>query len=275
MYYFFIKNNAVFLDDMVLLMPYLEEQFQTHFNEIYLNGIQRDRVNYKIGKLAYLKRYDNIPNNRDLCNFDIYHYYLSWLLRGDDPELYIHGGFDSPHIESETYKICFSDERMAIARRSFEAVYLYYLYHYDIESRKTGTQEITISLPEYFIKAVEAIQKELIKQIAMRGIAIETNPSSNLFISSIESYDEHPISNFYDNRLKKSSQETQLNVSINTDDKSVFSTCLSNEYAYLAFYLENKRNDKGEYLYKRFEIYNWLDEIRRMGNEQSFDDGSI
>lgn len=174
--YFFIKNNAVFLDDMVLLMPYLEEQFQIHFNEIYLNGIQRDRVNYKIGKLAYLKRYDNIPNNRDLCNFDIYHYYLSWLLRGDDPELYIHGGFDSPHIESETYKICSSDERMSIARRSFEAVYLYYLYHYDIESRKTGTQEITISLPEYFIKAVEAIQKELIKQIAMRGIAIETNP---------------------------------------------------------------------------------------------------
>ena len=127
----------------------------------------------------------------------------------------------------------------------------------------------------YITCIIEAIQKELIKQIAMRGIAIETNPSSNLFISSIESYDEHPISNFYDNRLKKSSQETQLNVSINTDDKSVFSTCLSNEYAYLAFYLENKRNDKGEYLYKRFEIYNWLDEIRRMGNEQSFDDGSI
>lgn len=273
--YFFIKNNAVYFDDMTLLMSYLEEQFQIHFNKIYLNGIQSDCVNYKIKKMLRLKRYDNIPKNRDLCNFDIYHYHLSWLLRGDDPVLYINGGFDAPNIESETYKICSSDERMSIARRSFEAVYLYYLYHYDIESRKTGTQEITISLPEYFIKAVEAIQKELIKQIAMRGIAIETNPSSNLFISSIESYDEHPISNFYDNRLKKNSQETQLNVSINTDDKSVFSTCLSNEYAYLAFYLENKRNDKGEYLYKRFEIYNWLDEIRRMGNEQSFDDGNI
>ena len=164
---------------------------------------------------------------------------------------------------------------MSTARKSFEAVYLYYLYHYDIEARKTGTHEITVPLSEYFIKAVDAVQKELIKKIEKWGIAIETNPSSNLLISSINSYDEHPISNFYDNRLKKSPRETQLNVSINTDDKSVLSTCLSNEYAYLAFYLENKRNDKGEYLYKRFEIYNWLDEIRRMGNEQSFDYGNM
>lgn len=273
--YFFIKNNAVFFDDMVLLMSYLEEQFQIYFNKIYLNGIQYDRVNYKIKKVARFKHYDNIPKNRDLCNFDIYHYYLSWLLRGDDPELYINGSFDSPHIESEMYKICCFDERMSTARKSFEAVYLYYLYHYDIEARKTGTHEITVPLSEYFIKAVDAIQKDLIKKIEKWGIAIETNPSSNLLISSINSYDEHPISNFYDNRLKKSSRETQLNVSINTDDKSVFSTCLSNEYAYLAFYLENKRNDKGECLYKRFEIYNWLDEIRRMGNEQSFDYGNI
>lgn len=273
--YFFIKNNAVFFEDMVLLMPYLEEQFQIHFNEIYLNGVRADHVNYKIGKIARLKRYDNMPKNRDLCNFDIYHYYLSWLLRGDDPELYINGGFNSPHIESEMYKICCADERMASARKSFEAVFLYHLYHYDVGLRNKGAYEITVQLPEYFIKAVDAVQKELIKKIEMWGIAIETNPSSNLFISNIENYDEHPISNFYDNRLKKSPQETQLNVSINTDDKSVFSTCLSNEYAYLAFYLENKRNDKGEYLYKRFEIYNWLDEIRRMGNEQSFDDGNI
>lgn len=270
--FFFIKNNAVYFDDLALLMSYLEEQFQIHFNKIYLNGIQSGYVNNTINKISCLKRYDNIPSSRELCNFDIYHYYLSWLLRGDEPELYINGYFDSPNIESETYKICRSDERMATARKSFEAIYLYYLYHYNTKARELGAHEINISLPNYFIKAVEVVQMELMKKIEILGIAIETNPSSNLFISAVNSYDEHPISNFYDNCLKKSPQETQLNVSINTDDKSVFSTCLSNEYAYLAFYLENKRNDKGDLLYKRFEIYNWLDEIRRMGNEQSFDD---
>lgn len=30
--------------------------------------------------------YQNIPQNSELCKFDIYCYYLSWLLRGDDPE---------------------------------------------------------------------------------------------------------------------------------------------------------------------------------------------
>lgn len=273
--YFFIKSNAVYFDDCALLMSYLEEQFQIHFNEIYLDGIQSGYVNNTIGKIPHQKYCDNIPKNREMCNFDMYHYYLSWLLRGDDPDLYSKGYFNSPCIQPETYRICCSDESMSTARKSFEAVYLYYLYHYNNKVRELGSREINAALPKYFINAVDAVQKELIKKIESFGIAIETNPSSNLFISSIKSYDEHPISNFYDNRLKKNPRETQLNVSINTDDKSVFSTCLSNEYAYLAFYLENKRNDKGDFLYKRFEIYSWLDEIRRMGNEQSFDDSNL
>lgn len=273
--YFFIKNNAIYFDDISLMMSYLEEQFQIHFNKIYLNGIQSEYVNNMISQIPHLKCYDCIPNNRELCNFDIYHYYLSWLLRGDDPDLYSKGYFNSPYIESETYKICSSDTMMLTARKSFEATYLYYLYHYNIKARELGSHEINVVLPQYFIKAVDVIQKELIKKIGLLGIAIETNPSSNVFISAIENYDEHPISNFYDNRLKNSPQETQLNVSINTDDKSIFSTCLSNEYAYLAFYLENKKNSNGVLLYKRFEIYNWLDEIRRMGNEQSFDDSEF
>ena len=268
--YFFIKNNAVYFDDLALLMSYLEEQFQVHFNKIYLNGIRSSFVNNLIDKIPFPK-HNSIPSSKELCNFDIYHYYLSWLLRGDDPDLYINGYFKPPYIESDAYRICRSNEKISIARESFEAGYLYYLYHYNISSRELGDHEINVPLPKYFIKAVQIIQKEMAKKIEKSGIAIETNPSSNLFISTIESYDEHPISNFYDNWLKKNPQETQLNVSINTDDKSIFSTCLSNEYAYLAFYLENKRDENGDYFYNHFEIYNWLDSIRRMGNEQSFE----
>ena len=106
--------------------------------------------------------------------------------------------------------------------------------------------------------------------ISYKGIAIETNPTSNLLINGMKDYSEHPISAFYDNGLNINSSETQLNVSINTDDRSVFSTSLSNEYAYLMFYLENKLDESGENLYTRFNILKWLDEIRKMGNEQAF-----
>lgn len=267
--YFFIKNNSVHFDSLALLTSYLEEQFQIHFNKIYLVGIQNGYVSNKLDKIPH-NTYHRIPNNNELCKFDIYRYYLSWILRGDDPELYENGYYKKPCVASDTYKICCSDEKMTVARDSFEAVYLYYLYHYNVKIRELGAQRISISLPDYFIEAVKTLQKVMIKKIEMMGIAIETNPSSNLFISTIDSYDEHPISNFYDNCLNKNRSKTQLNVSINTDDKSVFSTCLSNEYAYLAFYLENKKDENGNPLYNRFEVYSWLDEIRRMGNEQSF-----
>ena len=159
---------------------------------------------------------------------------------------------------------------MKKARSSFEASYLYYSYHYNQRIKTLGAESVTEILPEFFIKGVTLIQNKLKQKISNEGIAIETNPTSNLFISSIKDYGQHPIHNFYDNGLKKESGNLQLNVSINTDDKSVFSTCLSNEYAYLLFYLEHKKDENGNQMYSRFEIMRWLDDIRKMGNEQSF-----
>lgn len=71
--------------------------------------------------------------------------------------------------------------------------------------------------------------------------------------------------------LLNDSSKVQMNVSINTDDKSIFSTSLTNEYAYLEFYLEHKKKD-GKYAYSRYNILQWLNSIRIMGNEQSFID---
>ena len=111
------------------------------------------------------------------------------------------------------------------------------------------------------------------RKVSNEGIAIETNPTSNMFISAIKDYSEHPILSFYDIRPDDNDGNIQLQVSINTDDKSVFSTSLSNEYAYLLFYLERLKDKNGRQLYSRFEILQWLDAIRKMGNEQSFAEG--
>lgn len=242
--YYYIQNYVVYFRGVANILNYLKDKYELYFSEIY-------------GKVFNGKS-------------DIYTYYLSWLIRGDDPELYKNKKFDEPLGLNEQYKICSTIPEMKISRKNNEAQYLYYLYHYDKEVKEFGNKIVTEVISDKFIEAVALIQKEMQHQISIQGIGIETNPSSNVFISTISDYSEHPITTFFDKGISANPNFHQLNISINTDDKSVFSTSISNEYAYLAFYLENARNADGEPLYSRFDIFEWLDAIRRNGNEQSF-----
>lgn len=161
---------------------------------------------------------------------------------------------------------------METARNHYESCKLYHRYHYDAEVKKRGMMPITEPISDLFIETVAILQKEMQRQISIQGIAIETNPSSNVLISILPDYSQHPITSFFDKGISNAPNFHQLNVSINTDDKGVFSTSISNEYAYLAFYLENAKNSEGQPLYSRYEIFEWLDAIRKSGNEQSFDE---
>lgn len=241
--YYFIKENNIIFNGSALLLDYLTNEFEQYFYSIYSGG-------NRSGK------------------FNMSDYYLSWFLRGDDPELYHSGVFDNSLGKYQKYRCCYSDDRMQIARKSKNAVYLYYLYHYRKSVKDNGDLIVVKRLPKYFIDGVICVQKRMCQKVASFGIGIETNPTSNLFISTIKKYSEHPISSFYNNGLLKNSESVQLNVSVNTDDKSVFSTSLTNEYTYLLFYLEN--DETGSQNYSHFQIMQWLDDIRKMGNEQSF-----
>lgn len=272
--YYFISDNNILFDEITLLMSYLKEKFQIYFHKIYADDIQSFFVDDILSK-ALNSYYLKFPSgrkssSRENCEFDMYHYYLSYLLRGDDPELYKFGCMTKKCGYSEEYKICNAISKMEIARTNFEASYLYYLYHYSQRVKCRGMELIEEKVPDYFIKSISFIQNYMRKMISDSGIAIETNPTSNVFISVIDDYSQHPISNFYCYGLEDDPKNVQMNISINTDDKSVFSTCLSNEYAYLLYYFENKKDKNGQYMYSRFEIMQWLDAVRRMGNEQSF-----
>lgn len=272
--YFFIRENSIKFDDISHLITYLQEKFNFYFAHIYDHAINSERINDLL-KDALCSPYFHlcaapVKLNKDNCYFGLHQYYDSYLLRGDEPRLYRDGFISERCLGTEGYQLCHTKEEMENARSSFEASYLYYLYHYNEQVKIIGTESITEVLPDYFIEGVALVQNKLKEKISREGIYIETNPTSNLFISSIKDYSQHPIHNFYDNGLKKEPGNLQLNVSINTDDKSVFSTCLSNEYAYLLFYLEQKKDSDGNQMYSRFEIMRWLDDIRKMGNEQSF-----
>ena len=71
--------------------------------------------------------------------------------------------------------------------------------------------------------------------------------------------------------MKQAVRGMSLSVSINTDDQGVFDTLLENEYALMVLALEKAKDEEGNKLYDIEDIYEWLNYVREMGIEQSFE----
>lgn len=244
------------IGDMSALKGWLEEQFSHYFTYIYK------------------------PHsiNIDKAKFDIHVYYLAWLLRGDKPSLYSSEEFKVPKNKVdlwEHYAVCEEKRRKDDIRKIPEVALLYHMYHYNRDVREKGAEISTHYISDLYVEGVIRVQRAMQEMIVQRGIAVELNPSSNLYISTFDHLSNHPIKNFYNLGLTKDENELmkcpQMNVSVNTDDKAVFSTRLENEYALLACAMEEETED-GRSKYKREFIYEWLDYIREMGLRQSFNE---
>lgn len=246
------------------LKGYLEKQFDYYFSYIYRKYIVPMDPKWK--------------KEKTLMQFNINTYHLAWLLRGDKPSLYKKGFYEKNLWAKadpwERYAVNKEHPRVQDIRRIAEVSLLYYMYHYSGDVRKRGGEKRTFRISDEYIHGVTAVQKMLREELVERGIAIETNPSSNLRIGSFKAYSEHPLKVFYNNGLTRNEDELmecpQMNVSINTDDKGVFSTRLENEYALMACALEREKTPDGKKKYKKEFIYEWLDNIREMGLQQTF-----
>lgn len=207
---------------------------------------------------------------------DIFNYYYAWQLRGDDPELYEFGFFDeSKYLQRiQEFRVNENFPENYSIRYSSEAPLIYYLYHYNRNVREKGRRTKETIVSKMYARAVAEIQRAIQAEIAHRGIAIETNPSSNYMIGTFRKYEKHPIIQFYNKDLVRERDEmqecSQISVSVNTDDQGVFNTSLENEYALLACALEFVTDENDRPVYDKVDIYKWLDQIRIMGNEQSF-----
>lgn len=203
--------------------------------------------------------------------------YHAWKLRGDDPEMYLGDQFKPKEYLSE-YKQAGFDHRDPIAefRKVKFVQQIYSRYHFDTHLREAGQALVTQKITPDYCRALLAIQNRMQKEIAELGIGIETNPTSNVLISSFRRYDKHPITRFFNLGLETEHQKIkdcpQLFVSINTDDQGVFNTSLENEYALMALALEKMVDEDGNRLYNSAQIYDWLDRIRQMGLQQVFRD---
>ena len=258
--------NKYNIKDMSPLKGWLEEMYSYYFNYIYQG-------------CAGILNSNNHHQNREeyTGNLDLNTYYYAWLLRGDDPQIYKDCGYDKSidfGKQGDKYVVNVAHMRTEDIRKIPEVTLIYYMYHYDRNVRYRGSEEKTIALPPYYIDGVAAIQKEMQEEIVRRGLAIETMPSSNVNISIMENYNEHPIRVFYNMGLTMNEFELlecpQINVSINTDNNGTFATRLENEYALLACAMEQIKLENGKPKYKREAIYNWLDNIRKMGLRQAF-----
>ncbi|TKI57825.1 hypothetical protein E8L90_21655 [Brevibacillus antibioticus] len=104
------------------------------------------------------------------------------------------------------------------------------------------------------------MQRYVRHKVAMNGIVVEVNPSSNYAIGEINSiYDNQffQINNGNDKDLPNTM------ISINTDDPIVFNTNISNEIAYLYYGMLYRGIGKSEAL-------GWIENVRKSGMDTSF-----
>ena len=202
---------------------------------------------------------------------DVYHssasyqdYYASWLLRGDRPSLTFDGKKD------ELNSFAYNDYNIEICNAHNNAVArgLFIKYHYDSFVMKSGNEVEECKIKPTDVKVVEHLQSILRKFVADKEIAIETNPTSNLKITDVRRYAEHPIFKFNSDVLNAKSDG--MSVSINTDDQGIFATSLEKEYTLLALALEKEKDEGGNPKYSKQEVLRWLDGVRKMGRERTF-----
>lgn len=260
-------------------LHFIEKRYDEYFRIIYLNHMDEKYYEMVVEDAGQYYRDRHIQNmyGNTTCLFPINTYYDSWKLRGDNPQYFEKGYFDleaSRKTEWDEYGINKQFPENYRIRYNPEAAYLYHIYHFNPRVKREGNKCAEIKVNLSIINAVKKVQKKLQWVIAQKGIGIETNPSSNALIGTFKRYDKHPIVNWYNNGLvtdhHQLSEAPQIQVSINTDDQGVFATYIENEYAYLALALEKMKDKEGNPKYSRTIIYEWIDNIRKMGLSQSF-----
>lgn len=268
--------------EMDNLLYFLNGEFEHYFKIVYRNHMKDDDLNaiMEEGKKFYTNYYNEFEQVRNYqphrCNFSIEEYYRAWTLRGDHPDLYQNGYYCTKKQLDDWghYKTNWRYPRRFDIRYIPECSLLYYYYHYNTDVKREGQRFITVNIRNNYVQGVKAVQKALQFDIARRGLSIETNPTSNALIGMFREYQKHPIITLYNRGLAHTKDELhecpQINVSINTDDSGVFFTCLENEYALMAYALENTVDEYGKPLYNKEEIKEWLDNIRKIGNAQGF-----
>lgn len=238
----YMKMNEYSIADLDGLKGRLLGLFNKLYREVYANVIKNEPQIFQ--------------------SVSIEEYYDSWKLRGDKPKIEPRDKFFRPYGERK------SDELDAI-RKVPKIKRLFRAYHYSGRAKKNGAVSVEYHLGEGDYKVICELQQKMRKEIEKRHISIETNPTSNLQITDVGMYCEHPVTTM-NNTYLKSIPDSMIDVSINTDDQGVFATSLEKEFTLMALALEKQVDADGNSVYKKSDIYQWLDMVRTSAEPRSF-----
>lgn len=193
---------------------------------------------------------------------DLFFYWQSMMLRGDARE----SDGVKPFPAFSAAALC-KDDRAIQARNYAEARDLHERYETDMHIRKKGAEPDEFKYPRSICSDVYLMQEAMIKEIEEKGICIESNPSSNLKIGPFDRYEDLPLLRL--NGVKEP-REHRVSVSINTDDRGVFSTSIHNEYSLMAIALTKACDEAGNRKYSNEEIEQYVERIMQYGQNQRF-----
>lgn len=304
------KNHCVFLSAQDLLDNLVWLLFRSQeWNVSIPSGLQamlQNRAEQLLHQI-YGDSYQDIQGSS--LNITLLDYYDSWKLRGDDPSVYSFVGISTTAFENALLKCqnsCSAYERSKLDEQYWELTFrehhegmdrwlcaaignenrihndlrynrkvqrLLYHYHFGKSERIKGQNSERFQIDSSYIALVRNMQNIMMNKIMQKGISIECNPSSNVLIGTFDKYEDHPIFRFNNyglSALKNENLNTQLQVSVNTDDLGIFDTLLENEYDILFSCLQLQHDSEENPLFSSDSIYQYLDHLRKMGNYMVF-----
>ena len=237
---------------------HLKFQFDTYFNDLYHHS----------------------SSSHSSISPDLQAYIQSWKLRGDNPDCYSKeimnidniGNITKPHLnpvtEWDRYNFCYRDDYKNVKKNVYD---LYHKYHFDNKLKKEAEKIVEIKVNDEYVELVKQLQIIMRNFVLCKGVAIESNPSSNFLISKLDKTIELPVFKLFP--IEESENDfVRLNVSVNTDDQGVFYTSLIKEYTLLVGALQNERNEQNKVLrkYSNDKILTWIKHLIDNSKTQCF-----
>lgn len=258
-----ISNVEEYIDDVVWMYYMIQEHLSDNEVKNFLlsNEISSNDI------LSFLQG----EFNREVIkynfndHFSMYDFYCAYMLRGDDPELYIEEAENKLYdelVRDFDYRLNYHNKKHRQAFENSRARELYFQYHYSEKYKRMHKQTISFEVSEIYIEAVKLVQFILRLKIFRKEISIESNPTSNRKISFISKYIDLPLIELNSMFIKPDSK-FNLPISINTDDSAIFQTDLSLEYAYVVAALLREGYDIES-------VYQYIEYLVKMSKIQSF-----
>lgn len=206
--------------------------------------------------------------------FDIYAYWNSMLLRGDEPDCYSGNDLSQhicPPVSDWERTALVHDVRINNARNDEKARRIYSCYQYSEVIKRNGAKREESKFPQEIIPVVRKLQQWLLRELAKRHITIECNPTSNLKIGFFDRYDQLPILTTFDalSQLGETSYPS-VSATICTDNRGVFCTTVYTELSLMALAMRKIKDDNNNELYNERTIIDYIERIRNNGYNRRF-----